>query len=499
MGLYAKIRETVSEAAIFGVAPLVASATGFFLTFVYARYLRPSDLGHLALLLGTESFATQILGFGMTQAFFRSYFDDEDEARRRRITGTTLWFLVAVNLAFVALSAPLVAWYAALIKIPDARLVALVVALTAFDTVNNVPFLILKATRRSKQYVAVKWVAAIAQFVVIVALVAWLHLGLFGAMVGWLVGTALQTAIYFAMLRGHVSATFSFADLRPMLWLGVPMIFNALATKVLINADRFFINHYVDAREVGLYELANKFASILPILITNPFSLIWPAMRFQVMKDEDADEYYALVLTYLTFLSLYFGLGVAVLVPDLIRITLREEYWGATPVVPLFVLYYLFVATGKGVNVGLMTERKAYWNPIIVVSAAVVNIALNVALIPRYGMMGAAWATVVAYGFMNWFRWYMSTRYHPVAYEWGRIAKMTGLALAMYALIVWIPVPNLYLSFALRFALAATFPFALAALGFFEPRERARFAELWTVGRTRAVRLLRRDRTEHAG
>ena len=68
MGLYAKIRETVTEAAVFGVAPLVTSLTGFLLTFVYARYLGPGDLGHLALLLATEAFATQLLGVGMTQA-----------------------------------------------------------------------------------------------------------------------------------------------------------------------------------------------------------------------------------------------------------------------------------------------------------------------------------------------------------------------------------------------------------------------------------------------
>ena len=499
MGLYAKIRETVSEAAIFGVAPLVASATGFFLTFVYAKYLRPSDLGHFALLLGTEAFATQILGFGMTQAFFRSYFDDEDEERRRRITGTTLWFLVAMNLLFVVAAAPFTAWYASLIKIPDARLVALVVALTGLDTINNVPFLIMKATRRSRQYVAVKWVAAIAQFLVIVTLVAGFRLGLLGAMIGWVAGTALQTVIYFAMLRGHFSLVFSFAELKPLLWLGIPMIFNALATKVLINADRFFINHYINAREVGLYELANKFAAILPILITNPFSLIWPAMRFQVMKDEDADEYYALVLTYLTLLALYFGLGVAVLVPDLIRITLRPEYWGASAVVPLFVLYYLFVATGKGVNVGLMTEKKAYWNPIIVVCAAVVNIVLNIVLIPKYGMMGAAWATVIAYAFMNWFRWYMSTRYHPVAYEWGRLLKMTVLAVAMYFGIMAIRLPNAYASFGARFALAATFPFVLVLLGFYEPRERARIAELLTDARSRAGRFFRRQGPESVG
>ena len=488
MGLYAKIRETVSEAAIFGVAPLVLSLTGFLLTFVYAKYLGPADLGHLALLLGTEAFATQVLGFGMTQAFFRSYFDDDNPDRRRRITGTTLWFLVAVNLVFVVATVPFATWYADLIGIPDARLVYLVLALTALDTIDNVPFLIMKATKRSKQFVVVKWVAGLTQFAVIVVLVAAFELGLLGAMIGWVVGTALQTIIYFTLLRGHVPMSFSFEELRPMLALGVPMVFNALGTKVLINADRFFLNYYHGPREVGLYEIASKFASVLPVLITNPFSLIWPAMRFEVMRDEDADEYYALVLTYLVFLSCYFGLGVAVMVPDMIHITLREEYWAATAVVPLFVLYYLLVATGRGVNVGLMTEKKAYWNPIIVGSAAAVNIALNFLLIPRYGMVGAGWATVVAYLFMNWFRWYMSVKYHPVAYEWGRIAKLLSVGLVMYAIIMAVPIANAWVGIGVRFAIAATYPFVVAATGFFEPRERARLAELLGAARRRLGR-----------
>ena len=478
MGLYSKIRDTVTEAAIFGVAPIATSVTGFLLTFVYAKYFAPADLGQFALLLGTEAFATQILGLGMTQAFFRSYFDDDTAERRRVITATTLWFLVGVNVLFSLFSFPFAAWYAGLLEIPDVRLVQLMIVLTALDTVNNVPFLILKATRQSKKYVAVKWIAGLAQFVIIVVLVAVFQIGLLGAMIGWVAGTALQTVIYFWMLRGQFDARFSFAELKPMLQLGVPMIANALATKALITADRFFINYYFSAREVGLYELANKFASILPILVTNPFSLIWPAMRFEVMKDEDADEYYSLVLTYLVFLSLYFGLGVSVMVPDLIRATLREEYWGAIPVVPMFVLYYLLVASGKGVNVGLMTEKKAFWNPIIVVSAAIVNIALNFALIPTYGMMGAAVATVVAYAFMVWFRWYMSTKYHPVAYEWGRIALLLGVAGVMYTGIVLIPIANPYVSFAVRFALAATFPLVLLPLGFYTTREKTRITEL---------------------
>jgi O-antigen/teichoic acid export membrane protein len=497
MSLYAKFKETAIEGAIFGLAPLVTSLTGFALTFVYAAFFAPADLGHLALLLGTEAFASQLLGVGMTQAYFRSYFDDDGEERRRRITSTTLWFLVAVNVLFVVAAWPFAGWYASLLGIPGASYVQLTILLIALDTINNVPFLVLKATKRSKQFVAVKWIAGLVQFGVIVALVAFWHLGLFGALVGWVVGTGLQTIIYVWMLRGEVALEFSVAELRPLLALGAPMIANPIATKILIVADRFFINHYAGANAVGLYEMANKLASVLPVLITQPFSYIWPAMRFQVMRDDDADEYYARVLTYLTFLSCYFGLGVSLVAPDFLLIAIREAYWGAGAVVPLFALYYLLVATGKGVNVGLMTEKKAYWNVLIVVSAAGANVALNFLLIPRYGIVGAGWATVLSYAFMNWFRWFMSTRYHPIDYEWGRLAKLAGVAMAFYAVLWWLPITNPYVSIVVRGLGASLYPVALVFVGFYDRREIGRLRELRAAGVARAKRLaLRRTSCE---
>lgn len=499
MSLYAKFKETVVEGAIFGVAPLVASLTGFLLTFVYAKYFAPSDLGNLALLLGTEAFASQLLGVGMTQAYFRSYFDDEKESRRDVITSTAFWFLVVVNSIFVVAAWPFAGWYASLLGIPGASYVQLTIVLTALDTVNNVPFLILKATKRSKEFVAVKWIAGLVQFGVIVALVAFFGLGLYGALVGWVVGTGVQTVVYAVLLRREVGLAFSFAELKPMLALGAPMIANPIATKILIVADRFFINHYVGANAVGLYEMANKLASVLPVLITQPFSYIWPAMRFQVMRDDDADEYYSRVLTYLLFLSCYFGLGVSVLMPDFLRVAIREAYWGAAPVIPLFALYYLLVATGKGVNVGLMTEKKAYWNVVIVSSAAVVNLALNFLLIPRYGIVGAGWATVLSFLFLNWFRWYMSTKYHPIDYEWRRLAILLGVALAMYFSISLIRPANPYLSLALRFAAASVYPLVLFAIGFFDARERATFVRLRASGLARARRLAARRPLRRTG
>jgi hypothetical protein len=93
----------------------------------------------------------------------------------------------------------------------------------------------------------------------------------------------------------------------------------------------------------------------------------------------------------------------------------------------------------------------------------------------------------------------MSTRYHPIDYEWGRVLKLAGVALAMYALIVSLPISNPYVSFVVRFAIAAAYPFALALVGFYAARERARLAEIWAEGRARAGRLVRRTRPESIG
>jgi O-antigen/teichoic acid export membrane protein len=496
MGIYAKIRETVTEAAIFGMAPLFARFLGFFLTFVYTANLSTDQFGQFALLMTTEAFATQLLGFGLTTSYFRSYFDDANEDRRRLITSTTVWFLLAANLGFVLLAAPFAGLYGTLLfGDPYADLVLLMLVMTALDTLNSVPFLILKASRRSKLYVTISWVSGIVQFLLIVLLVAVLELGVEGAMLGVLLGTAFQSVAYFVCLRKHIAFEFSAAELRPLLALGFPMMFNALATKILIASDRFFVNYYHGQSAVGLYAFADRFAAILPILIANPFSLVWPAMRFQVMKDDDAREYYARVLTYLTFLALFFGLGIAALAPDVIRIFsgrgwLGGEYLGAMHIVPVLVLFYVLQATNKGINVGLMIERKAHWNVVIVLTTAAVNFGLNILLIPAYGVMGAAWATVLAYLFFNWFRWYMSNRFYPIPYEWGRIVKLVAVAFALYGATQLVAFANPYLSFAGRFALAATYPFALAVLGFYDARERVRFAQLWMQGRSRAGRVL---------
>ena len=491
MGLYAKIKETVTEAVLFGLAPLATRTLGFVLTLVYANHLSKANLGRLGLLLAAEAFLTQVLDCGIVTSYFRSYYDDNSDARRRRVTSTTAWFMLAVNLAFVAALVPFVDSAGLLIfDKPYPELVSLTLALTFFDTLNKLPFVILKARKESKLYVTVAWVTGLFQFCFIYLFVAILGLGVAGAMLGIVMATAMQSALYFVRLRRFIAFEFSWKELAPLLALGLPTIFNSFATKMLIASDRFIVDYFHGEQQVGIYEFANRFAAVLPILVANPFSLIWPAMRFQVMKDEDAGEYYSRVLTYLTFLLCYFGLGVAALAPDVVRGLVHRDYSAAIPMIPLIVLVNLLATTNKGINVGLMIEKKAYWNIVVVVATALLNLVLNFALIPKYGVYGAIWSTIVAYAFCNWFRYYMSNKFYPVTYEWWRIAKMFAVALALYGATQLVVLPSALLSFVLRFLIAVTYPLVLHLLGFYDERERRRFGEIWGQMRVRAGRVI---------
>ena len=117
--------------------------------------------------------------------------------------------------------------------------------------------------------------------------------------------------------------------------------------------------------------------------------------------------------------------------------------------------------------IGPAPPRRTQFNWIVSGIAAVLNIALNFALIPPYGMMGAAIATIAAYTTMFLGMAWWSQRIYPVAYQWRRVttAAAAGVALVVVGKIAGGGLPVAVL-------LSLVYPLALLPLGFYLPSER---------------------------
>ncbi len=112
--------------------------------------------------------------------------------------------------------------------------------------------------------------------------------------------------------------------------------------------------------------------------------------------------------------------------------TRNEAYHRAATIIPVMVLAYLFQGFFLLASVGIAIAKEARYYPMITAAAAVVNIGLNLWLIPHFGIMAAAWATVAGYVVMAVLGVTISQRLYPIPVQWGRIAGALIAAIAFF-------------------------------------------------------------------
>ena len=136
---------------------------------------------------------------------------------------------------------------------------------------------------------------------------------------------------------------------------------------------------------------------------------------------------------------------------------------------PVVLLGYLFLGIYNNLIAGIYIEKKTGHLPLITAAGAVVNIAVNFALIPVMGMMGAALATLAAYLVMAGVLYLVVRRFYPVEYEWKRIGIIALAGAAVFAAYMYVPHPLPALLW--KFLLVLLFVALLGAFGFFNKEE----------------------------
>ena len=154
-------------------------------------------------------------------------------------------------------------------------------------------------------------------------------------------------------------------------------------------------------------------------------------------------------------------------------------FWAARRVVPVVALAYLLHGVFLLTSIGIGIEKKAGYYPLITRPRRPTNVAANFVLIPRHGMMGAAWATVLSYAVMAALGAYLSHRVYPLPLEKSRLLRLVVSAALSFTLSTLVGAASPLTLAALwpvlgwKTAACLVFPFAVVATGFLRPDERA--------------------------
>jgi O-antigen/teichoic acid export membrane protein len=475
--LGAQLRRLGRHSAIYGIGGLVSRVIAVLLLPVYTRYLTPADYGTIETLLALTTVMGLILRAGITSAFFRFYFDVDDDAGRLRVLRTSFWFTMGGGtlglLLLLALADPV---SSLLFGTDDAANLVRASGVALWATVNYEQLTALfRVEERSVAFVSASLANVFLTIGLTLLLVVALEKGPLGVIVGNFSGTLI---VYLALLgyrREQLGFQFDRGLLREMNRFGLPLVPTALFLWMTNFSDRFFLVWLADVAEAGLYSVGVRIASAMVLLLT-AFRMAWPAFAYSIRDEGEARRTYAFVLTYLTVVTAWVALALTLLSPWLVDLLAADQFAESSRVVGPLAFSTVAYAAYVVIAIGVGRARRTQFNWVVTGLAAVVNVLLNLLLIPPYGMMGAAIATVAAYSTMAIAMAWWSQRIYPVPYQWRRVATATAAAVGLAAI-----GKGLGGGIAAAIALTALYLPVLLALGFTNPGERRR---LWAlVGR----------------
>lgn len=428
------VRNLATSSGIYMIASLSAPFVSLVLAPFLTHRLTPADYGTLAICNTLISLVAGISQLGLGSAFFRAFGYDYTtlSGRRSVITSVTILLLAASLLVVGATSLWSREIAAALFNDPSrANLVAIVGVVILIQNLSVPGLAWMRAINKPSVYSALAIGNLLIALGANIYLVGVAHQGIRGALIATGCGYA-----FIALIMTPVGVVYSRLQFRlDVAWsvvsFGVPLVLGTVSSWILGLSDRYLLTIFGSLDQVAHYSVAYSLGTVVSTLVIAPFQTAWPTAMYAIAKRPDAQQVYKIVFRWFGMLVLLAAFGLAVCCTAVLSWLFPPSYKAAAPVIPVvglsLAIYGVYVVFMIGANL----RRKTWMGGVFTMLAALINVGLNLILIPRYGAFGAAAATLFAYIALAIIT-YIGTRIiYPVPYEIGRftIAMLSGIAL----------------------------------------------------------------------
>jgi O-antigen/teichoic acid export membrane protein len=468
-----KIRELSTNLAIYGLGDVAIQVVNFLLLKVYVHYLTPSDYGILGLLGAVEAAAKLFFRWGLDGSFMRFWYEYDNEEGRRRLSSTIFFFLLGINgvllLASIA-AAPFVSEW--LLGTAGFTIALQLVLLNTFAIgFTFIPFHVLRMQKRSREFSLLTFSRSLATLVLRIVLVVGAGLGLWGVVFADVIVTIVLIAVMIQWFAPLIRPVFSGKVLRESLSFGLPRLPHALAQQVMAVGDKFILKMFRPISDVGVYSMGVSFG-LTEKLFLGAFEYAWAPFYYASSREPDGAKLFGGITTYVFAVLALLTSGLSAIGGDLLALIVGPDYAAAADVVTWTALGVLFQGVYQLTSIGLNITKRTRYYPVSTIAGAILNVALNFALIPRWGILGAAWANAAAYAFQAAIAFRFSQRFYPVQYEAGRLIRVAAAALIACAVARALPAPGPLAGVLLRGAtVVAVMSGLLALTGFFRTAE----------------------------
>jgi len=429
----------IKDVGLVGLTRLITALKGLIILPIITKLLGAENYGIWAQLIITLSLITPIAILGLPYTLVRFLAAEKDEKEIR----DGIWSVFIIIFAVALIICIILFLFSGHISkfFGSEKILVQILALTIiFECLNQVFFSIFRAFQKIGKYSSFMIFQTLGEMG-LVATTIFLGYGLFGAVLSLLVIRGTNFLIMGSYIIKEIRIKLpKFLRIKEYLHFGLPTIPGNISSWIIQSSDRYLIGFYFGTLFVGYYAPAYVIGNSIGLFIM-PLIFILPAILSK-LYDENKTNKVKIHLKYSLKYFLTIGIpsvfGVSVLSKQLLSIfstsEIARQSYHIVPFIALSILLYGIYAIIVQI---LALVKKTKINGIILMAVAFLNLGLNFIFIPRFGILGAAITTLIAYTLALTLTWRYSFREFQFEIDWKFILKCIFASILMTIFILW--------------------------------------------------------------
>lgn len=392
--------QLLRSSTIYLIGGLISSGIPFLLLPVLTRYLTPADYGILAVVNSLSSLLLNVVVLGQNSSYQRFFYDYSEEKAK-----SLLFNVVIVMTCSTLLTGVLLCAFQLVIHYNfgfDDKWLMIILFIVYGNSIHLLIMGYIQIINRPLTYLTINSVKALLIMLISIFFVVYQGLNWQGRVFGNLFYIILFLPIGFGFI--FFSKKFEIAPSKEILkeigYFGCGLLPGEVAGWGSNLADRLILAHFAGAETTGLYNIGYQFGFIVYLVVAASGRAWSPFFWENWLKKGENGKKRILKASRIILIGIFsLALFVSLAGPILLRFMVAPEFYSASQFITLIAFGYAFQGFHIIFSPYLSYHKKTFLMSNIAIATVVVNIGLNILLIPQYGGQGAAMATLFAFLF----------------------------------------------------------------------------------------------------
>jgi O-antigen/teichoic acid export membrane protein len=455
------LKRFVKDSLVYGASGIVTRGISLVLVPFYTRVFTPGDYGVIDLLGVVSAIVSSVFPLEITQAIARFYPDCKNADDAKQYASTALYYTMmsfGVFLVLAEIFAPQLSTmlFAGAVAESTFRVAALAIVTTGlFYFVQNQ----LRWRLEPSKHAVCSMVFSALALGGTVIFVLIFHTGVVG--VFWAQVIAGTVGSLLGWYFGRTSYIFSFSKekFKEMLAFSLPIVPSSMGILALTYTDRISITSIMTLGDLGIFGIGYRVASVVGLLMVGFQGAISPLI-YSKYREANTPAEIARVFRYFSFLALLVAASLSIFGREILIVLTTPGFYSAATVIP-FLVAATFFSNMHVFAPGLGIQKRTKYIAVINLIGALLNVGLNLLLVPMLGILGAATSTMISATAVFVAFMYFSQRFYVVPHDFRRLLAATAAVCALAAVGFFVNIPDMAVSVLLKLATLAVIALVL--------------------------------------